>query len=105
MNFWNYIDDFFLFRWLFGKRGKSRSRFNRSEGIPTVGNNPADDPADVEELDDLDIFMRDNPISNSTPQYDYQDCDGYSDNNSQSFNDFIEEEDDYDLMDDFLDMR
>lgn len=135
MTFWNYIGEFFLFRWLFGKFRKStiehdtHSEFsgasnngyreyqngNLDEGIAPddavtdVGNNLIDDSNNSEELDDLDIFMRNNRHClhhgdydgdyHSSGRHDYQN-DWNSGSYSQSYNDFIEEQDDYDMMDD-----
>lgn len=86
MSLWNYIGEFFLFRWLFDKlrmpttehdshtevsgasiNGNSEYlNGNLDEGIAPddaitdVGNNLIDDSDNSEELDDLDIFMRNN---------------------------------------------
>ena len=83
MSLWNYIGEFFLFRWLFDKlrmpttehdshtevsgasiNGNSEYlNGNLDEGIAPddaitdVGNNLIDDSDNSEELDDLDIFM------------------------------------------------
>lgn len=136
MNIWNYIGEFFLLRWLFGKFKKSTTEHGaRNEGIRTpidrnseylndnhdgdiasidgattpVGDNLFDDSDNSEDLDDLDIFMRDNKVINH-----YRDCGGdclscsrhnnYNDWNSgsysQSYDDFHDEQDDYDMMDD-----
>lgn len=139
MTFWNYIGEFFLFRWLFGKFRKStiehdtHSEFsgasnngyreyqngNLNEGIAPddavtdVGNNLIDDSDDSEDLDDLDIFMRNNNGDNrsglrhedynddyhSSGRHDYQN-DWNSGSHSQSYGDFLDEQDEYDMMDD-----
>lgn len=135
MSFLNYIGEFFLFRWLFDKFSKPATERdshtevsgasingnreyqndNLDEGIPPddavtdVGDNLFDDSDNSENLDDLDIFMRDNKVINH-----YRDCGGdclscsrhnnYNDWNSgsysQSYDDFHDEQDDYDMMDD-----
>ena len=87
MAFWNYIGEFFLFRWLFGKFKKSATKHDAhtedlgasidrdgqhlnvnhdedivpiDDAVIPVGDNLLDDSDNSEELDDLDIFMRDN---------------------------------------------
>ena len=136
MRFLNHIGEFLLFRWLFGKFKKSATEHGaRTEGIGTpidrnseymndnhdgdiasidgaatsVGDNLLDDSNNSEDLDDLDIFMRDNKDKNH-----YRDCgDDYLSNSrhynyndwnsrscSQSYDDFLDEQDDYDMMDD-----
>lgn len=139
MSFLNYIGEFFLFRWLFGKfkksatepethtefSGASIDRDNESvngnydEGIvpedeaTPVGDNLLDNYNNPEDFDDLDIFMRNNNSDNRSylqnPDYgsDYHSCgrhNNYNDWNSgsysQSYDDFHDEQDDYDMMDD-----
>lgn len=110
MKIWNYIGQFFLFRWLFGKLSKTNKT---PEQYRT--NTPID-PADIDqdpytpvppetlhrhndpdfhdeddELDDLDTFMNNN-------QFDDDDWDDHYD---LSYDDFHDEQDDYDMMDDF----
>lgn len=139
MNFWNYISEFFLLRWLLGKFRKSTTEHgthNKSIGtsigrdseyvnrnhnevispddaVTPVRDNLIDDSDNSEDLDDLDIFMRNNNSDNrSYPHHRDFDGDyhsrGYhcahndwnSGNSSQSYDDFHDEQDDYDLMDD-----
>ncbi len=133
MRLWNYIGEFFFFRWLFGKlhrpkrendaptNGKSDiiDEDNRSQivndsddtdsvhdTITTAVDNYNGDYDESDDLDDLDIFMR----NNSVREYGNKShCSGnYSNNHNwnsgnygQSFDDFHEEQDDYDMMDDF----
>lgn len=134
MTFWNYIGEFFLFRWLFDKfrkpttehdshtevSGVSINRnseyLNRNleeeiahdDAVADVSNNLIDDSDNSEDLDDLDIFMRNNSVNNRSCQYlgDYDSSGCHSPNNdwdsgsySQSYNDFLDEQDDYDMMD------
>lgn len=139
MAFWNYIGEFFLFRWLIGKFKKSTTEHdshtevsgasingnseylngNLDEGIAPddaitdVGNNLLDDSDNSEDLDDLDIFIRNNNGNNrSYPHHrdfdrDYHSSGHRSSHNdwssgscSQSYDDFHDEQDDYDMMDD-----
>lgn len=135
MTFLKYIGEFFLFRWLFDKFRKPTTEHdthtevseasingnseyqngNLDEGIAPedvvtdVGDNLIDDCDNSEDLDDLDIFMRNN--SSRLHQGDY-DGDYYSSNRygghqnwnsgsySQSYDDFHDEQNDYDMMDD-----
>lgn len=136
MTFWNYIGEFFLFRWLFGKFKKSTTEHGvNTESVGTsigrgneslndnhdvyiapnddaatpVGDNLLDDSDNSEDLDDLDIFMRNNRSClhhgdydgdyHSSGRHDYQN-DWNSGRHSQSFDDFHDEQDDYDMMDD-----
>lgn len=140
MSFWNYIGEFFLFRWLFGKFRKSTIEHDthtevagasingKSEylngnldeeiapdnAVTDVGNNLIDDSDNSEELDDLDIFMRNNNGNYRSHQSDenydssdYHSRSRYSSHNdwdsgsySQSYDEFLDEQDDYDMMDD-----
>lgn len=136
MSFLNYIGEFFLFRWMFCKfRESTANHVAHIEDLVTsidrdcqylndnhdgdiapiddaatpVGDNLLDDSNNSEDLDDLDIFMRDNKGNNH-----YRDCgddylnssrhNSYNDWNSrscsQSYDDFHDEQDDYDMMDD-----
>ena len=135
MTFWNYIGEFFLFRWLFDKFRKPTTEHdshtevsgvaingssgylngNLDEGITSddavtnVGDNLIDDSDNSEELDDLDIFMRNNRSCLHHGDYDgdYRSSGRYSGHQdwnsgsySQSYDDFHDEQDDYDMMDD-----
>lgn len=136
MRFWNYIGEFFLFRWLCGKFKKSTTRHdahtedfgtsidrdgeslsdNHDEDIvqnhraaTSIGDDLVDDSCNSEELDDLDRFMCNNRSSLHHGDYDgdYHNDSRYcgsqdwdSGSYSQSFDDFHEEQDDYDMMDD-----
>lgn len=135
MTFWNYIGEFFLFRWLFDKFRKPATEHdshtevsgtsingnseyqngNLDEGIAPddavtdVGDILIDDSDNSEELDDLDIFMRNNRSSLHHGDYDgyYHSSGRHSSHNdwnsssyNQSFDDFHDDQDDYDMMDD-----
>lgn len=135
MTFLKYIGEFFLFRWLFDKFRKPTTEHdshtevsgvsingnsgylngNLDEGITpddavtNVGDNLIDDSDNSEELDDLDIFMRNNRSClhhgdydgdyHSSGRHDYQN-DWNSGSHSQSYGDFLDEQDEYDMMDD-----
>ena len=141
MNIWNYIGEFFFFRWLFDKFRKVASKHDtHTEGLGTaiapdrdcecqndnhdgdiasidgsstlVGDNLLDDSDNSEDLDDLDIFMRNNNSDNRSCQHHGgYDCDDYGTSRysghqdwnsgyySQSYDDFLDEQDDYDMMD------
>ncbi len=119
MKFRNYIGEFLLFRWLFGKRN---SNHNAGSTYNTDTNNclhrhytEDDDPdtihyhqsslssyhgADIyddedDALDDFDPTDSDDYQSNRYTKYDHRDY-GYS----QSYDDFHDEQDDYDMIDD-----
>lgn len=136
MNIWNYIGEFLLFRWLFGKFKKSATEHgvhienigtpidrnskylndNHDGGIASidgaatpVGDNFLGDSDNSADLDDLDIFMRNNKGYNHCrgcdDDYRSSSChNNYNDWNSrscsQSYDDFHDEQDDYDMMDD-----
>lgn len=141
MAFWKYIGEFLLFRWLLGKFRKSTTEHDtHAEGLRTsvdsdgeslydnhdedivqndraatpVGDESIDDSDNSEDLDDLDIFMRNNNGNYRSHQSDenydssdYHSRSRYSSHNdwdsgsySQSYDDFLDEQDDYDMMDD-----
>lgn len=135
MTFWNYIGEFFLFRWFFGKfrkytiehdthtevagasingnseyqNGNLDEEIVPDDAVTDVGNNLIDDFDNSEELDDLDIFMRNNRSCLHHRDYDgdYHSSGRYSGHQdwnsgsySQSYDDFHDEQDDYDMMDD-----
>ena len=140
MKLLNYIGEFLLFRWLFGKFRKSATEHDaHADGIGTtidndskylhdnhnedvvpiddtvtpVSNNSIDDSDNSEELDDLDIFMRNNNGKNRSSLHhrdydsDYHSSGRHSSHNdwdsesyNQSFDDFHDEQDDYDMMED-----
>ena len=139
MRFWNYIGEFFLFRWLFGKFRKFTTEHdvhtedlgasidrdseyvngNHDEGIVPDGvakpveDNLIDDSDNSEDLDDLDIFMRNNNGNNHSYLHpgdhgsDYHSDGRYSSHQdwnscsfSQSYDDFHDEQDDCDMIDD-----
>lgn len=142
MSVWSYIGEFFLFRWISGKlrkstilhnthtevsgssidRGSEYVNGNHYEGIAPedavtdVGDNLLDDfdySEGLENLDDLDIFMRNNNANNRSCLHygdydsDYNSSGRHSSHNdwnsgsySQSYDEFQDEQDDYDMMDD-----
>lgn len=135
MTIFRYIDEFFLFRWLFDKFRKPATEHdshtevsgvsingnseyqngNLEEGIALddavtdVGDNLIDDSDNSENLDDLDIFMRYNRSClhhgdydgdyHSSGRHGFQN-DWNSGSYSQSYDDFHDEQNDYDMLDD-----
>ncbi len=111
MNIWNYIGEFLLFRWLFGNRNKSH---NVGNSHPVDTNDYT--PRRVEDYinNDLDDDLRamNHPAARYSSQRSYHGADIYddeddalddydpTDSDSTSFNDFLDEQDDYDMMDD-----
>ena len=120
MAFWNYIGEFFLFRWLLGNRNKNHSadstyntdatdysyrRYNEDDNFNTNNHHQSsrslyrgadiyDDEDDA--LDDFDPTDSDDyQFNDFTKTYDYHDH-----SNSLSCDDFLDEQDDYDMMDD-----
>ena len=140
MSFWNYIGEFFLFRWLFGKFRKSATKHDAhiedlgasidrdgkhlndnhdediapiDDAVTPIGDNLLGDSDNSEELDDLDIFMRNNNGNNHSYLHpgdhgsDYHSDGCYSSHQdwnscsfSQSYDDFHDEQDDHDMIDD-----
>lgn len=144
MNFWNCIGNFFLIRWIFGKLRRSAAgrdmhtgRLGTSDSSggeclndnhcrdtdldddadTHVGYNLNDDSDSSEDLDDLDLFMRENNRNDHSCRYprdfgrDYHESgrrsnnyDWYYGSHDQSYDDihddFHDEQDDFDLMDD-----
>ena len=119
MSLWNYISEFFLFRWLFGNRNKnhsadssyntdttdySHSYYNEDGNFNTNNHHQSsrslyrgadiyDDEDDA--LDDFDPTDSEDYQSNRYSKYDHRDYDY-----AQSYDDFHDEQDDYDMMDD-----
>ena len=120
MSFWNYIGEFFLFRWLIGNRNRNHSadstynadttdysyrRYNADDNFSTNNHHQTscssyrgadiyDDEDDA--LDGFDPTDSDNSQFNDfTKTYDYHDH-----GNSLFYDDFHDEQDDYDMMDD-----
>jgi len=83
----NYISEFFLFRWLFGSHKHNETGRNLSDTSSSFGNKYI--------VDDNDTHSGFGLHENSYSRYDNHDY-GYS----QSYYDFHDEQDDYDMMDD-----
>lgn len=83
MKIWNYIGEFFLFRWLWGRLQHAENNNNR-----------------VRKSRDFHRHSSDYFGSNKRYFSDSFDSNKYN-WESQSDNDFDEEQDDYDMMDDF----
>lgn len=88
MKFWSYIGEFLLFRWLFGSHKHNEPKRDVSD--------TAISPAHRNLEDDIDLlFGQNSRYDSSYSHYDEHDY-GYS----QSYDDFLDEQDDYDMMDD-----
>ena len=88
MSIFRYIREFFLFRWLFGSHKHDEPKHDLSDMSASFGNKNI--------IDDNDThigFGRSH--DNSYSRYGNHDY-GYS----QSYDDFHDEQDDYDIMDD-----
>ena len=113
MSIWNYIGEFLLFRWLFGGRNKSH---NVGNFHPIDTTDDTSRRVDIEDYiaNDLDDDLRamNHPAARYCSRrlyhgddiyYDEDDAlDDYdpTDSVGSSFNDFMNEQDDYDMMDD-----
>lgn len=86
MPFWNYIGEFLLFRWLFGSHKHSEPK----RDVPNISHADRDFANDLDSHIDFGRYK-----DNSYSRYDNHDY-GYS----QSHDDFLDEQDNYDLMDD-----
>ena len=87
MTFLKYIGEFFLFRWLFDSHKCNETKNDLSTPINNSGNR------DIDKLDSHIGFGK--HYDNSYSRYDNQ---GYG--YSQSYDDFHDDQDDYDMMDD-----
>ena len=87
MSLWNYIGEFFLFRWLFGSNKHNEPKRDLSDMSASFSNK------DI--IDVNDTYFGLGRHEKSYSRFDNRD-DGYS----QSYDDFHEEQDDYDMMDD-----
>lgn len=87
MSFWTYIGEFFLLRWLFSSHRHNKTQQNISDMSSGFGNKDIIDVNDTHS----DFGRHENSYS----RYDNRDY-GYS----QSYDDFHDEQDDYDMMDD-----
>lgn len=88
MAIWNYIGEFFLFRWLFGSHKHNEVKCD------VLDTNIKS--ADRDFADDLDPYIGyESHYYNNRSRYNNQDY-GYS----QSYDDFHDEQDVYDMMDD-----
>lgn len=83
MKFWSYIGEFFLFSWLV----ELFKKHERREGV-----NSGERFLDNDLTDDFDVHPR---YGSGHSRFD---CDDYGYN--QSVDDFLDEQDDYDMMDD-----
>jgi hypothetical protein len=89
MSLFKYISEFFLFRWLFGFHWHNEAKCGVLDA--TVN------PVDSESLDDLDSGMR---YGNHPSDKIYSCYDNHHDDSSRAYDDFLDEQDDYGMMDD-----
>lgn len=97
MSFWSFSGEFFLFRRLFGKHRKSEPHV-----LSSTHTDPPADRRDTAE-DSWDSF---NPADYYRGEGYHGNCNPSNDDyhyGRSSYDDFIEQEDDYDMIDDFLD--
>ena len=86
MKFWNYISEFLLFRWLFGSHSHNEAKYYDVSDT-SVGS------VDSDFEDDADSYIGLGSSRNTRfDSHDYG-C-------SQSYDDFNDGQDDYDMMDD-----
>lgn len=113
MKIWNYICEFLLFRWQFGKQGRCHNVGN-SHLVDTTDDTPR--RVDIEDYiaNDLDndLSAMNYPATRYSARHPYRGADIYddeddaiadydpTDGDDTSFNDFMDEQDDYDMMDD-----
>lgn len=91
MTLWNYIGDFFRFCWLFGSHKHDETKCDLSDTYRCFGNKDI-----IDDNDTRSYFGRRH--ENRYSRYDNQDY-GYS----QSYDDFLDEQYDYDMVnDDFV---
>lgn len=92
MKFWNYIGEFFLFRWLFGKlhHKEGQAHISKSSNQQSFLNDSFED-------NDVRISSSNQSYHDYPSRYSHNDYDW----DSHSLNDFDEGMDDYDVMDDF----
>lgn len=97
MSIWNYIGEFLLFRWLFGNRNKSHNISNYNS-VETTDYTPR--RVDIEDYitHDLDNDLRDMHGSDYDRYHSHNNYSNYG--GYQSHDDFLDEQDDYDMMDD-----
>lgn len=88
MKFWNYIGEFFLFRWLFGWLKPNGAKNDLSESSRNDSNDDVINGCGTD-------FTHGNRYEKSYSNYDNQDY-----NSSRAYDDFLDEQDEYDMMDD-----
>lgn len=88
MKFFECIGEFLLFRWLFGHPKKNVRQRMPDENMSFWNNDDMDDLDRYLDRDDLDRYC-------DNDDFDCSDHDDYD-----SIEDFLDEQDDYDMMDD-----
>lgn len=89
MSFWNFIGEFFLFGWLFGHHKHDTAKCDEPDA--TVNR------ADSVGVDEPDSYMR---YGSRHSQNSYSGYANHDYDYSHSYDDFLDEQDDYDMMDD-----
>lgn len=105
MKFWDILSEFIVFRWLFGSR-----RHHSAESAENDVDERADTPAYSDSLDSIvdEIVRRDTGGSSYKHSYDRSYDNSWSRNDSwdrgysQSDEDFLDEQDEIDMMDDMF---
>lgn len=89
MSFWQYVGEFLMFRWLYRQLSGSHDRVSH-EGHISDCHHYADDYDTYGHHDAMGYHIHDD-----------RDWDTYNDyGDSQSYDNFLDEQDDYDMMDD-----
>lgn len=88
MSLWHYIGEFFLLRWLFGTHGCGKDRHYGQERHDTLPGRDA--------LEDTRGHAGRGPRHDHDGEYGHSPYDG----DWQSDEDFLEEQEDYDMLDD-----
>lgn len=98
MSIWNVISDIILFRWLFRNLNWNEQSGNTFEQLKPTKKKP-----NHEEIDSTEFsFNRSSTNFSRGSKYDNRHFYDYNNSGySHSFDNFHEEQDDYDMMDDF----
>lgn len=110
MKFWDIVSEFIVFRWLFG----SHKRHDAGSEVTAPAADAAESHADIDSLDSIvdEIVRRDTGAGSYKHSYD-RSYDRSYDNSwshngswdsdySQSYEDFLDEQDEIDMMDDMF---
>ena len=98
MRFWNYVCEFLLFRWLFGGRGTDRDvESSQSTGITDYTPRHVDTEDYIDLDDDFGVMNQHGCGYQSDRSYGNY---GYSSSWDDTVDDFLDEQDDFDMIDD-----